>query len=187
VRASSCPSGDDCDDGNAAIYPGATEVCDGLNNDCDGTTDVIAARTVANVTATYEVGCTMGDGCCDSSSIGIVQTAVLAPAWFSGMARTRITASVDYAYYVRDCPTPRGAEIVVGTTTNLATYRLPRSFGCEVQQATCGITAPWGSFVNTWTFSGGEIPSTVNFEVTRDGDYGVKYRNWRVTAEVDCY
>ena len=25
----------DCDDPNAAIYPGATEVCDGLDNDCD--------------------------------------------------------------------------------------------------------------------------------------------------------
>jgi hypothetical protein len=30
----------DCDDGNAAINPGAEEVCDdGLDNDCDGNTD----------------------------------------------------------------------------------------------------------------------------------------------------
>jgi len=27
---------DDCDDTNATIYPGATEVCDGSDNDCDG-------------------------------------------------------------------------------------------------------------------------------------------------------
>ena len=25
----------DCNDGNAAVYPGATEVCDGVANDCD--------------------------------------------------------------------------------------------------------------------------------------------------------
>jgi hypothetical protein len=31
--------GADCDDGNAAINPGATEYCDEVDNDCDGQTD----------------------------------------------------------------------------------------------------------------------------------------------------
>ncbi len=31
--------GGDCDDGAAAIYPGATEVCDGFDNDCDTSID----------------------------------------------------------------------------------------------------------------------------------------------------
>ena len=32
--------GDDCDDGGATVYPGAPEVCDGLDNDCNGKTDL---------------------------------------------------------------------------------------------------------------------------------------------------
>lgn len=33
------PSGTDCDDTSAAVRPGGTEICDGLDNDCDGETD----------------------------------------------------------------------------------------------------------------------------------------------------
>ncbi len=31
--------GDDCDDGDATVFPGAAELCDSKDNDCDGTTD----------------------------------------------------------------------------------------------------------------------------------------------------
>ncbi|MFA4873668.1 MAG: putative metal-binding motif-containing protein [Patescibacteria group bacterium] len=177
--------GDDCNDGNAAVYPGTMEICDGLDNDCDRSTDVIAPRTVANVATTYEVGCTIDGICCDSPSIGVVQTAALDPTWFSGMARTRVTAAVEYAYYANSCW--NDAEIALNVHTSATNYRLTRAFRCEVQQATCTITTPWGYFANTWTFNDGEVPSDVNLEVVRDGDNGVKYRNWRATVEVDCY
>ena len=40
-------SADDCDDENAEVHPGATEVCNGLDDDCDGDVDggAIAAPT----------------------------------------------------------------------------------------------------------------------------------------------
>lgn len=50
VSIESCTSGGafvalsgDCDDGDPAIHPGATEVCNGADDDCDGGTDINAA------------------------------------------------------------------------------------------------------------------------------------------------
>ncbi len=41
-RSSSCAAapGNDCNDSKAAIHPGATEICDGVDNDCNGKIDI---------------------------------------------------------------------------------------------------------------------------------------------------
>ncbi len=53
------PDGGDCDDANAAIHPDAVEICDGIDNNCDGDPD-------EGVTTTYYVDADL-DGYGDSS------------------------------------------------------------------------------------------------------------------------
>jgi hypothetical protein len=57
----------DCDDGDASIYPGASEVWDdGVDQDCDGIADVQDATCTAQLTATFPDGSgTTLDGCVD--------------------------------------------------------------------------------------------------------------------------
>ncbi len=47
------PKGSDCDDGNVAVFAGATEVCDGIDNNCDGTVDDDDAALDISSTSTW--------------------------------------------------------------------------------------------------------------------------------------
>ena len=53
-----CPKGGgDCDDANAAVHPGVVDICDGIDNDCNGTVDP---------------GCDKdADGYCDASQVTV--------------------------------------------------------------------------------------------------------------------
>jgi MYXO-CTERM domain-containing protein len=53
----------DCDDTDAMVYPGAEEVCDGIDNDCDGSTDDESATDTSTWFADAD-----GDGFGDPSS-----------------------------------------------------------------------------------------------------------------------
>ncbi len=48
-----CPAGDDCNDGDAEMHPGAVERCDGVDNDCDNRVD----EGVLNSCGTCDPGC----------------------------------------------------------------------------------------------------------------------------------
>jgi hypothetical protein len=47
--AGSLTTGDDCDGNNANIHPGATELCNGIDDDCNGQTDELTVVTTATI------------------------------------------------------------------------------------------------------------------------------------------
>lgn len=54
--AEGTPLGDDCDEAHVTVYPGAGELCDGLDNDCNGGADELALCGL----------CEDGVGACDA-------------------------------------------------------------------------------------------------------------------------
>ena len=65
--------GDDCDDTNAAIYNGAVEICDGVDNNCDGITDGTTVDFQTGcpdpMACNYDPGAVCGNGLCVQGSI----------------------------------------------------------------------------------------------------------------------
>ena len=74
LDADGYPAGLDCDDADAAVHPGADEVCDGADNDCDGAVDAADVDAIDTVEVWADgdgdgagagdavVACAAGDG-----------------------------------------------------------------------------------------------------------------------------
>ena len=99
----------DCDDGNSAIYPGATEVCDGVDNNCNGVTDetTLLASSVHGI-----IACVGG-----TTSVTVSATGGSGSYYGTGV----FTAGAgNYQYTVTDtygCSAITGGSIAAGTGT----------------------------------------------------------------------
>jgi hypothetical protein len=74
MPAGYAPNGTDCDDTRASVHPGAAEICDGLDNDCNGSDDENnPGGNLACVTG-LQGACSAGSTACLAGAIVCAQT-----------------------------------------------------------------------------------------------------------------
>jgi putative metal-binding protein/concanavalin A-like lectin/glucanase superfamily protein/type IX secretion system substrate protein len=84
--------GDDCDDTNAAIHPGATEICNGLDDNCDGQVDEVPI----NLTYTFD--------CLDHGQQVAINWTGGCPGWTVDLALIRVNPFVVETSIVQGIP-----------------------------------------------------------------------------------
>lgn len=149
----------DCLDTNAAAYPGATEVCNGINDDCDGLLDEGCGPANDNK-ATAQLLIFNGQNNCNAIS----GTLFGAQPSTSGTYSTCITGE-DVWYYFS--PTTTAARIACNTTANNVVMELQTQGGAlvEIENA---VTAVGNEFLNVDNLTVG----ATYFIVVRNYDSG---------------
>ena len=116
---------DDCDDADAAVHPGATEVCDSLDNDCDGATDEDGPIRYADSDGDGHGDVNTAQATCDAPA-GTVDNATVIPRMASMSTTTappvpRWPTSTSSSA-ARAAPNPqRGCRPGTSTTTAMTT------------------------------------------------------------------
>lgn len=159
----------DCNDANATIYPGATEICNGIDDDCDATNDdgLIFVTYYADSDGDTFGNNLITSNTCSGAPVGYVNNntdcndanAAIKPG------AIEICNSID-----DDCDFTVDEGVVVGiiTPSGATTFCGP---GTVTLQATTGV-----GYSYQWLRNGGNIggATAANYTTNKSGNYQVK-------------
>ncbi len=172
----------DCNDASAASYPGATEICDGLDNDCDGNTDeeLITATVTPAGTVTG----------CKGSTIPLSVTAGVGYTyqWYKNGNPIPGATSAVYnvtkpAYYQAMVTIPGGCSDVSGATLVQFLSSPNANISAPNGTSLCAVVKLKASFDATYTWQwyrdGSPIAGATNYlyNATLPGSYRCRVTN----------
>lgn len=188
-----CPGGDDCDDADPRVHPGATEVCDdGLDNDCNGRADAVDMACATGGT-TCAAAVTLVPGTPVDGAIvhdpAITTTGTCGASNFYGLAISE-TSDVEVTVTLMDPPPPTPVPGCPECTSD----RMWEYWFNAYLETTCGDTttdlggAGGGCRVySNDSWFGGSPTHTVSLRRVPVGSYSVEVQaqdffGWMVTA-----
>jgi hypothetical protein len=156
----------DCNDGDAAINPGATEACDGVDSDCDGVLD--GSEGITQPCGTTDVGlCRYGDESCTNAG-----------GW-TGCDSVEPTTEVCDGYD-RNCDGYKNKNNAGITLTSSTSCGTDACVGTKTK--TCSTSGAWRAYGDCSTknnYAGikcgkCDASGTPVYDETRDSDCGTK-------------
>ena len=147
----------DCNDGSAAISPSDTEVCDSVDNDCDGSTDEANASGCSTYYYDYD-----GDGYGTSTSSCLCATSGYYRATTNGdcydynananpVATSYYTVSRGDSSYDYNCDSSQSKQYTNSGICNVSGFSCTRTSGFiySASSPSCGST---GDYVSSCTY-----------------------------------